>query len=108
MNDPTFEQNLQAHLALFESLHLLNEPIQQAINICKDHAFDLIILESAGAGQSDASIVEHCDMSLYVMTPEYGAASQLEKINMLDFADVIALKNNFWLALVQLGKMCLE
>ncbi|NBO59122.1 MAG: methylmalonyl-CoA mutase, partial [Chitinophagia bacterium] len=64
---------------------------QQAINICKEHGFDLIILESAGAGQSDASIVEHCDMSLYVMTPEYGAASQLEKINMLDFADAIAL-----------------
>lgn len=64
---------------------------QQAINICKQHAFDLIILESAGAGQSDASIIEHCDVSLYVMTPEYGAASQLEKINMLDFADAIAL-----------------
>jgi methylmalonyl-CoA mutase len=48
-------------------------------------------LESAGAGQSDASIINHCDISLYVMTPEYGAASQLEKINMLDYADAIAL-----------------
>jgi methylmalonyl-CoA mutase len=53
-----------------------------------------VILESAGVGQSDASITEHCDVSLYVMTPEYGAASQLEKINMLDYADVIALNKS--------------
>ncbi|HRN46794.1 MAG TPA: methylmalonyl-CoA mutase family protein, partial [Niabella sp.] len=53
--------------------------------------FDLVILESAGVGQSDASIVDYCDVSMYVMTPEYGAASQLEKINMLDYADVICL-----------------
>jgi methylmalonyl-CoA mutase len=65
--------------------------VQDAINICKDESFDLIILESAGVGQSDASILDYCDVSLYVMTPEYGAASQLEKINMLDFADCIAI-----------------
>ncbi|MEP7279322.1 MAG: methylmalonyl-CoA mutase family protein, partial [Bacteroidota bacterium] len=54
-------------------------------------AFDLIILESAGVGQSDASILDYCDLSLYVMTPEYGAPSQLEKINMLDYADLICI-----------------
>src|SRR4029078_6609756 len=52
---------------------------------------DFIILESAGVGQSDASILDYCDVSLYVMTPEYGAASQLEKINMLDYADIVAI-----------------
>lgn len=65
--------------------------VQQALNICRQHAFDLIILESAGVGQSDASILEFCDLSMYVMTPEYGAPSQLEKINMLDYADVICI-----------------
>ena len=53
--------------------------------------FDLIIIETPGIGQGDAGIVSHCDVSLYVMTPEFGAASQLEKIDMLDFADVIAI-----------------
>src|SRR6185295_16674756 len=52
---------------------------------------DFIILESAGVGQSDASILNFCDVSMYVMTPEYGAASQLEKINMLDYADLICI-----------------
>src|SRR5688572_75138 len=78
-------------LATRESDKALSEYVQEAIDICKTAAFDLVILESAGVGQSDASILDHCDVSLYVMTPEYGAASQLEKINMLDFADVIAI-----------------
>lgn len=78
-------------LATRESDRALSEHVQEAIDICKEAAFDFIILESAGVGQSDASILEFCDVSLYVMTPEYGAASQLEKINMLDYADVIAI-----------------
>ncbi len=78
-------------MATRESEKTISASAQHAIDICKAHKFDLIILESAGAGQSDASIINHCDVSLYVMTPEYGAASQLEKINMLDYADVIAL-----------------
>ena len=78
-------------LATRESDKALSEYVQDAIDICKAAAFDLIILESAGVGQSDASILDYCDTSLYVMTPEYGAASQLEKINMLDYADVIAI-----------------
>jgi len=53
--------------------------------------FDLIIIETPGIGQGDAGIVAHSDVSLYVMTPEFGAASQLEKIDMLDFADVVAI-----------------
>ena len=69
----------------------LSAYVQDAIDICKNTGFDLIILESAGVGQSDASILDYCDVSLYVMTPEYGAASQLEKINMLDYADVVCI-----------------
>jgi methylmalonyl-CoA mutase len=69
----------------------LSAYVQEAIDICKEAKFDFIILESAGVGQSDASILDYCDVSLYVMTPEYGAASQLEKINMLDYADVVAI-----------------
>lgn len=65
--------------------------LHEAVAICREAGFDFIILESAGVGQSDASILDYCDVSLYVMTPEYGAASQLEKINMLDYADVIAI-----------------
>src|SRR5690606_34422678 len=53
--------------------------------------FDLIILETSGIGQSDTEITGYCDVSLYVMTPEFGAATQLEKIDMLDFADLIAI-----------------
>jgi methylmalonyl-CoA mutase len=78
-------------LATRDSDVALSEHVQDAIDVCKEAAFDLIILESAGVGQSDVSILEYCDVSLYVMTPEYGAASQLEKINMLDYANVIAI-----------------
>ncbi|MBI1343081.1 MAG: methylmalonyl-CoA mutase [Terrimonas sp.] len=78
-------------LATRESDKALSEHVQDAIDICKEAGFDFIVLESAGVGQSDASILNYCDISLYVMTPEYGAATQLEKINMLDYADVIAI-----------------
>ena len=74
----------QANLAL--SAH-----VNDAIDILKAANYDLIILETSGIGQSDTEIVEHSDISLYVMTPEYGAATQLEKIDMLDFADLIAI-----------------
>jgi methylmalonyl-CoA mutase len=78
-------------MATRESDKALSEYVLQAIEVCKLAGYDFIILESAGVGQSDASILQFCDVSLYVMTPEYGAASQLEKINMLDYADVIAI-----------------
>jgi isobutyryl-CoA mutase len=69
----------------------LSRFVRSAVNILKAANFDLIILETSGIGQADTEIIDHSDMALYVMTPEYGAASQLEKIDMLDFADVIAL-----------------
>ncbi len=74
----------QANLAL-------SKYVQEAIDICKAAAYDLIIVETSGIGQSDTEITEHCDVSLYVMTPEFGAATQLEKIDMLDFADLVAI-----------------
>ncbi|MCD6019243.1 MAG: methylmalonyl-CoA mutase [Bacteroidetes bacterium] len=78
-------------LATRQSNLALSKYVQDAVNICKAANFDLIILETSGIGQSDTEIIEHSNMSLYVMTPEYGAATQLEKIDMLDFADIIAL-----------------
>ncbi|WP_373496314.1 methylmalonyl-CoA mutase family protein [Aquiflexum sp.] len=78
-------------LATRQSNLALSKYVQDAVDIFKAANFDLIILETSGIGQSDTEIVEHSDMSLYVMTPEYGAATQLEKIDMLDFADIIAL-----------------
>jgi isobutyryl-CoA mutase len=78
-------------LATRETDVALSAYVQEALDICRAAEFDLIILESAGTGQSDASILKFCDISVYVMTPEYGAASQLEKINMLDYADFIVI-----------------
>ncbi len=63
----------------------------EAIAACKAAGYELVIVETAGIGQGDAAIVPHVDVSLYVMTPEFGAASQLEKIDMLDFADLVAI-----------------
>ncbi|HWG92860.1 MAG TPA: fused isobutyryl-CoA mutase/GTPase IcmF [Mycobacteriales bacterium] len=67
------------------------EHLADVITACKAAGFDLVIVETPGIGQGDAGILPFCDVSLYVMTPEYGAASQLEKIDMLDFADVVAV-----------------
>ena len=74
----------QANLAL--SAH-----VNDALDILRAAQYDLVILETSGIGQSDTEILEHSDASLYVMTPEYGAATQLEKIDMFDFADLIAI-----------------
>ena len=78
-------------LATRQSNLALSKYVHDALEIVKAAQFDLVILETSGIGQSDTEITEHSDVSLYVMTPEYGAATQLEKIDMLDFADVIAL-----------------
>ncbi|MFK7807795.1 MAG: methylmalonyl-CoA mutase family protein [Saprospiraceae bacterium] len=78
-------------LATRQSNLALSKHVQGAVDILKSAGYDLIILETSGIGQSDTEIVDHSDVSLYVMTPEYGAATQLEKIDMLDFADVIAI-----------------
>ncbi|MCW7474543.1 methylmalonyl-CoA mutase [Leptospira levettii] len=69
----------------------MNRSVKGAIQILKSAGYDLIIVETAGIGQSDSEITEVADVSLYVMTPEYGAATQLEKIDMIDYADVIAI-----------------
>ena len=84
-----------------ESLHALarhartgeevSAALGDAIAACKVAGFDLILVETSGIGQGDAAIVPLVDVSLYVMTPEFGAASQLEKIDMLDFADFVAI-----------------
>ncbi len=78
-------------LATRQSNLALSRYVQDSIDICKLAGFDVIIVETSGIGQSDTEIVEHSEVSLYVMTSEYGAATQLEKIDMLDFADVIAI-----------------
>ena len=86
-NDRVYMRSMatrQANLAL--SGH-----VDEAVNILKVAGYDLIIVETSGIGQSDTEITEHSDVCLYVMTPEYGAATQLEKIDMLDYADVVAL-----------------
>jgi methylmalonyl-CoA mutase len=69
----------------------ISEALPDAIAACKAAGFDLVLVETSGIGQGDAAIVPHVDVSLYVMTPEFGAASQLEKIDMLDFADFVAI-----------------
>jgi isobutyryl-CoA mutase len=74
----------QANLAL-------SKHVDDALAILKVAGYDLIILETSGIGQSDTEITDHSDVSLYVMTPEYGAATQLEKIDMLDYADILSI-----------------
>ena len=78
-------------LATRQSNLALSHYVKDAVDIVKLAGYDLVILETSGIGQSDTEIVDHSDVSMYVMTPEYGAATQLEKIDMLDFADIIAL-----------------
>ncbi|WP_027003089.1 methylmalonyl-CoA mutase family protein [Hugenholtzia roseola] len=91
MNSITNNRVYMRSLATRQSNLALSKYVQDALDILKAAEFDLIILETSGIGQSDTEIIDHSDASLYVMTPEYGAASQLEKIDMIDFADVIAL-----------------
>ena len=78
-------------LATRQSNLALSKYVQEAIEVLKAAEYDLIILETSGIGQSDTEILDHSDVSLYVMTPEFGAATQLEKIDMLDFADIVAI-----------------
>ena len=78
-------------LATRQSNLALSKYVHEAIEVLKGANYDLIILETSGIGQSDTEIIEHSDVSLYVMTPEFGAATQLEKIDMLDFADIVAI-----------------
>ncbi|WP_151636094.1 fused isobutyryl-CoA mutase/GTPase IcmF [Noviherbaspirillum aerium] len=78
-------------LATREAGSEISQALPDVIAACKVAGFDLVIVETSGIGQGDAAIVPHVDLSMYVMTPEFGAASQLEKIDMLDFADFVAI-----------------
>ncbi|QJD99871.1 methylmalonyl-CoA mutase [Massilia forsythiae] len=78
-------------LATREAGSEISQALPDVIAACKVTGFDLVIVETSGIGQGDAAIVPHVDLSMYVMTPEFGAASQLEKIDMLDFSDFIAI-----------------
>jgi methylmalonyl-CoA mutase len=91
MNAISHPRAYMRSLATRDDNTALSAYVQEAIDICKAAGYDFVILESAGVGQSDASILDYCNVSMYVMTPEYGAASQLEKINMLDYADVVCI-----------------
>ena len=91
MNAVNNERVYMRSLATRQSNLALSRHIREVLTLLKAAQFDLIILETSGIGQSDTEIVDFCDVSLYVMTPDYGAASQLEKIDMLDFADIIAI-----------------
>jgi len=91
MNSINTDQVYMRSLATRQSNLALSKYIKTALDVIKVAGFDMIILETSGIGQSDTEIVDHSDTSMYVMTPEYGAATQLEKIDMLDFADIIAI-----------------
>ncbi|MCB2219466.1 MAG: methylmalonyl-CoA mutase family protein [Bacteroidetes bacterium] len=91
MNSINNERVFMRSLATRQSNLAMSRYVKDAERIAQAAGFDLIILETSGIGQSDTEIIDHSDLSLYVMTPEYGAATQLEKIDMLDFADLVAL-----------------
>lgn len=91
MNSVSSDRVYMRSFATREANIALNKNVHLAIDLLKMASYDLIIVETAGIGQSDSEITHIADVSLYVMTPEYGAASQLEKIDMVDYADIIAL-----------------
>jgi len=91
MNAINSDRVYMRSLATRRSNLALSKHVQEAVDVLKAADYDLIILETSGIGQSDTEILDHSDVSLYVMTPEFGAATQLEKIDMLDFADVVAI-----------------
>ena len=91
MNAINSDRVYMRSLATRQSNLALSKHVSEAVLVLKAAHFDLIILETSGIGQSDTEILEHSDVSLYVMTPEFGAATQLEKIDMLDFADLVAI-----------------
>ena len=78
-------------LATRDSQSEISDALDEAIDICKAAGYELILVETSGIGQGDDAITKFADVSLYVMTPEFGAPTQLEKIEMLDFADIVAL-----------------
>lgn len=91
MNSIKDQRVYMRSMATRQSNQAVSKYIEDALTTLKAAKFDFIILETSGIGQSDSQITEYADVCLYVMTPEYGAATQLEKIDMLDFADIVAV-----------------
>ncbi len=91
MNSINDDRVFMRSVATRQSNLALSKAVPDIINILKFAGYDLIVLETSGIGQSDSEIVELSDLSVYVMTPEYGAPTQLEKIVMLDYADIVAI-----------------
>ncbi len=91
MNSLPHPRAYMRSLATRQANLALSPHVQQAVNVVKAAGYDLVLLETSGIGQSDTEIVDSSDLSVYVMTPEYGAATQLEKVDMLDFADLVAI-----------------
>lgn len=91
MNSINHPRVYMRSLATRQSNLALSKYVAEAVDVLKAAKYDLVILETSGIGQSDTEILDHSDVSLYVMTPEFGAATQLEKIDMLDFADLVAI-----------------
>ncbi len=94
MNAISNQQVYMRSMATRKANLTLSVHIADSIKVLKAAMFDFIILETSGIGQSDTQIVDHCDTAVYVMTPEFGAPSQLEKIDMLDFADIISINKS--------------
>ena len=94
MNSVTGDSVFMRSLATRQANLSMSPFVNDAVNIVKAAGFDLVFLETSGIGQSDTEIVDASDVSVYVMTPEFGAATQLEKIDMLDFADVVAINKS--------------
>jgi len=91
MNSIAGKRVYMRSLATRDSHTELSAAISDALDVVRASGFDLVIVETSGIGQGDASVVPICDLSIYVMTSEFGAPTQLEKIDMLDFADLVAI-----------------
>ena len=91
MNAVTHPRVFMRSLATRQANLALSPHVSSAVDLVRAAGYDVVILETSGIGQADTEIVDHADLALYVMTPEYGAASQLEKVDMLDYADLVVI-----------------
>jgi len=94
MNSATNPRVFMRSLATRQANLALSPHVASAVDLVKIAGYDMVILETSGIGQADTEIVDHANLTLYVMTPEYGAASQLEKVDMLDYADLVVVNKS--------------